>query len=497
MASLSTPQVSRKRSNKWLSPSFKVAGIFPKKNHLPRASVVQQIYDTAKERQHVVIGSSAATGKTSLLQLLEKRLDEEQGATVVRISMNRMYTNESFMGRLAEEGIALSKLKKVKNTWLLLDDAQNAYSRDFDPVWQFVIKEIGGAGVDDELFVVIAATYDLSIPESPADFRSLEHMDPNITEEEVRELFHMHAEVWEVTQWENFCMSLARISRFSEAKSYHIGVVMAGIRMLADIRKHPSREITEEGSIDALRKEAFAQFLDRCFRLPDDLPRQYKDRLLDVVITDGSDSVESNDPMLAPFLRAGLLTREGRFSCIAANWYYNRRCFPNRALTAPESLDHLIVQAVGLVSAKRLKDTLVDGFPKEATFHHLFNEAMSLLLPPQNVIIPELNTAVDDSNGKAVTGELDFYVHGTLKWAVELLRCGDKIGEHLGRFDLQNGKYRKVDMRDYIIVDCRGPKKRAGAPPSDSRCTLYFDQDFKHCLCQIRKEKPVQIELGN
>jgi len=64
----------------------------------------------------------AATGKTFLLQLLEKRLLEgEQGASVVRISMNRAYTVKSFMhheqaGR--RKGMELSKLKKVKNTWL-------------------------------------------------------------------------------------------------------------------------------------------------------------------------------------------------------------------------------------------------------------------------------------------------------------------------------------------------------------------------------------------
>jgi len=98
---------------------------------------------------------------------------------------------------------------------------------------------------------------------------------------------------------------------------------------------------------------------------------------------------------------------------------------------------------------------------------------MSQFLPIQNAIIPELNTFVEDASGRAVTGELDFYVKGTLKWAVELLRNGDKIGEHLGRFDLKNGKYRKVDMSDYVVVDCRGPKKGGGAQPSESRCTLF------------------------
>ena len=103
----------------------------------------------------------------------------------------------------------------------------------------------------------------------------------------------------EVSDWEVFCASLTRIGRFSGAKSYQIGVVVAGIRMLAHIRKHPSREFTEEGSTDALRKEEIGQFRDRCFRLPDDLPRHCRDRLLDMVITVGCDKVDGNDPILA------------------------------------------------------------------------------------------------------------------------------------------------------------------------------------------------------
>jgi ABC-type molybdenum transport system ATPase subunit/photorepair protein PhrA len=105
MASLSTRQVSRKRTDKSQSPSFKNDGISPKKNHLPRSQVVQEIHDKAKEKQHVVIGSSAATGKTSLLQLLEKRLVEEEGANVIRINLNSTMTVESLLEELAEQGM--------------------------------------------------------------------------------------------------------------------------------------------------------------------------------------------------------------------------------------------------------------------------------------------------------------------------------------------------------------------------------------------------------
>jgi hypothetical protein len=68
---------------------------------------------------------------------------------------------------------------------------------------------------------------------------------------------------------------------------------------------------------------------------------------------------------------------------------------------------------------------------------------------------------------------------------------------HLGRFDPNNGKYRKVDMSDYIVVDCRGPKIGNGVQPSASRCTLYFDQNFQRCLCQVRNEAPITIDLAN
>jgi hypothetical protein len=64
-----------------------------------------------------------------------------------------------------------------------------------------------------------------------------------------------------------------------------------------------------------------------------------------------------------------------------------------------------------------------------------------------------------------------------------------KVGKHLGPFDPVTGKYRTVEQLDYIVVDCRGPKKNGkGFDLSEGRCTLYFAEDFKHCVCQMRFE---------
>ena len=66
-------------------------GIFIEREHLPRRDVVQQVIELAQRRQHVVLGSPPATGKTSLLQLIKRQLrDSETAKKVLQIPLNQM-----------------------------------------------------------------------------------------------------------------------------------------------------------------------------------------------------------------------------------------------------------------------------------------------------------------------------------------------------------------------------------------------------------------------
>ena len=89
-------------------------------------------------------------------------------------------------------------------------------------------------------------------------------------------------------------------------------------------------------------------------------------------------------------------------------------------------------------------------------------------------------------------GELDFYINGSLQWCLELLRNGDKIGERLARFKPRTGKYRNVEAKDYLVVDCRPPKRGNGAQIAVDRCNLYFEENFTKCRVQMRT-KPEQL----
>ena len=199
-------------------------------------------------------------------------------------------------------------------------------------------------------------------------------------------------------------------------------------------------------------------------------------------------------PALVDLVRCGVLSSNGNFSCLAAQWrYFN--VFYHRPTNGPDSIEDLIVKAVESLSALRLHQSCDnDGrgrFPKEAAFQQLFNEALTMQLPPHVAVRPELNTFAKDSAGKVVTGELDFYIAGDLDWAIELLREGDKINEHVRRFDPKNGKYRSVGHKDHLVVDCRGPRTYSPVKAMHDRCTLYFSSDFKKVEIQMRNQSSI------
>lgn len=329
---------------------------------------------------------------------------------------------------------------------MLLDDVQRGYYAKYYAFWESVVKDIAGA---TGLFVVIATTYDLSTPESPACFKGLQHVDAFMNEDEADSLLQMHYENWGYENWEGFRSMQLKLSISLQSVTtkplFHIGVMMAGIRMLNDLRKQSDQPpLTEERALEELRGREFVAYLSRCFGLPTTLPEGFNDQLVDAVIGKKI-SVQPEDPVLGPFLRAGVLNKNGKFPNMAASWFYNEKCFPNRAGTTPANLDSLVKSVIPLLSTRRLCDTLDNGFPKEATFQHLFNEEMSKLLTLHNKIIPELNTKVDPTPGSNGTGELDFYINGNLKWCLELLRNGDKINNHLERFDPSTGRYRNAE----------------------------------------------------
>lgn len=491
----------------------KLDGIDTRKDHLPRRQALNDIYGAAKEHQVVVVGSPASTGKSSLLTLLRTQLEADKATVLEYRCRAPSYAEAERDLRRVGFPTLPADMRKLKNTWLLLDDAQEMYSEEYHRFWATVVKGVTTAGCEGEVFVVIAATYDLATPRSPVVFALLPHVDPNICETEAKQLIQMHLGHRGFGNWDKFSNTVLGLSVLpghaaaagdADDDKFHIGVIMAAVRLVEIIRKLPNTTVTEETMLSYLRGGKFFCQLDRCFMLGSDTvaTAKMKDQLLLALFQKEARNQDAplNASLIGPLIRSGVLTTGGRFSCKAALWYYNNHCFPGRATVAPKTLRELIIKAVGSMSAKKLRDAVQAEFPKEAAFQHLFNETLSVHLPVEHMVIPELNTrAVDleDPSAGPVTGELDFYVNGDLQWCIEVDRKGDQIGKHLGRFCGVNGKYREVKTNDYYVVDCRGPKVGGGVKlKKPHRCTLYFDVPaYKTCICEIEGHDDVIIEL--
>lgn len=483
-------------------------GIDLQREHLKRQNSVSDIITLTRRRKHVVLGSPPAMGKTALLQLVKKELRKDDSVKVLHRCLSSVVTVETVKNRLEKLGLKDEEDSSsnsgrdskdgggYREIWILLDDAQNWYGEEYWGFWQLIVKHLPVV-CSKKFYFVVAATYDLSTHSSPVQFATLEHYRQTaIQEEEVDQLFRMHITDIRLQNWELYLDSLKRLSKLGDDQ-YHIGVVLQGTCLLQDWNKHSGIVTKDEAAaLSRLRTGDFTIKLKRCYAVPENLPEAGRTRIVDTILMPNrTTESQENDELLAPYVRAGILGRDGDFSCLAAMWFYNSCCFPGRTWSVPASIDDLITLSVEKLSASRMRNSLQDDFPKEAAFQHFFNEAMSMNLTNTNFLIPELNTWATGENGEEISGELDFFINGQLQWCVELLRNGDKIGEHLARFEPRTGKYRNVQARDYLVVDCRPPKRGRGAQIAVDRCNLYFEDNFTKCRVQMRTKPEIIISL--
>ena len=80
-------------------------------------------------------------------------------------------------------------------------------------------------------------------------------------------------------------------------------------------------------------------------------------------------------------------------------------------------------------------------------------------------------------SGSSLVGRVDFRIKD-MKWVIECVRDGDKIDEHIERFQ-QGGRYHKWimsgEIKEYIILDFRTSK------PRKARSWLYLPSTFDEC----------------
>jgi len=501
-----SPKRPKKRNTRY----YEVDGLgdLEKRDFLPRASLVQKVLERTRETGLLIISSPPGTGKTSLLTLLKAKLKESKDIVTGIVLRPSNPQKEDFnlfdfvknkTGVSYEQESLADGLKSKSEIWILFDDAQRLYNQKFDAFWEDIVKNRGNERFGKtKIRVVVAATYYLeNKTDSPVAFeneRRINVADLLLQKTEAAELFDLRCKY---PEWGTFRDALYYLTN-GNAAAFTIGM---------NIIFEETESVDSKSSNDGLNERSFLQEkliqnnsylsrLGRCFPVKgfdEESHQVIMTTLVDAYSADMGENISKQIPILK-LRKAGILDEGGRFSSPAAARFYYNQVFPSAVdpdKKHPTSLDGLIEEATKKLSAHRLRHTASksDKCPKEAVFQHLFHEAIRSLLPLSYRIIPEYGTmAVID--GVPKTGELDFYIINGKKWALELLRDGQKISQHLNRIP---GNYQNVEANQWLMVDCRVEKEPQ--TKATNYCALVFSKDFKTAMCYMPGTEPKELKL--
>ncbi len=160
--------------------------------------------------------------------------------------------------------------------------------------------------------------------------------------------------------------------------------------------------------------------------------------------------------ILRALMRIPLLVDDGGYLAFATPMhrrFFHRLAFPSRlhALPADINIDQWLLLVLRTFQPHLLAD-VQSGF-KEGMLQHEFWRGASLCLPPTHRVAAEVSRVLKQGTPQ-IAGELDFWVNSTLEWAIELLRQGDRKGEHLERFE-RDGVNGPLRAKQWRVVDFR------------------------------------------
>jgi hypothetical protein len=482
-------------------------GINPNSPHFNRDEIMTKMFNWITgekgKNRFLLLNSPAASGKTSLLILFQHKYP----------SLNAIYISlkedSNPYNSLVTFGLDIKKRAcTYPQVIYMLDDAQHRY--DQPSFWDVLFKDVPlyfEAGVR----FIISATHLISTRDqsSPVHFRELETISRNellLSDEQSLALLNSRPPLGLQSYMRNYSQLKTHIVEHCNGL---IGALCRSVHFYADEFHHDVSTPTEVECLRAFYSKRLLDRMDRCFGTvdPSRLSLEAYDALLQCVLGARIRSIVTTDQSLsdicASFAKAGILKVDEQryyiFSSILAKRYFTHRYFPDRADAESDTLTlyELVTNAIRSMSAIALMKSTsnTDDFPKETTFQHFFALGLLRNTTADTAICSELSRSFATNTN--VTGEIDFFVNGDRMWGIELVRCGDKIGEHISRFSPQ-GKYAGLQSKDYVVLDFRKGITNVSLDPH--RVTASFPlvagrTCFENVVVKYGNDEPITLHL--
>ncbi|KUF86723.1 hypothetical protein AM587_10001003 [Phytophthora nicotianae] len=464
--------------------------------HLSRDVLVEKLYEAIIRTNFVLLSSPSGSGKTSLLTLFARKHPEISCAPIAFDNSTQDATT-----LLSTYGVNVCKkacdIPRGKLCVLMLDDCQRRYN-DLG-FWTCLIKG-STSWLPDHVRFIISATHFLETdaPASPVAFSSIQY---KLTRDD---FLVNDDEAYQCLNFENGLPPQLRFPTLVKVMIRECNGHIGSLRISIDAIYEHFRRVgarTEEELLAFYLSGTFVELMGRCFGSEHTTPATSNQQkfLSTCLFCDprcqplAQQLSRDEHECFTRLKKAGIVTEVGGyvwFSSPLAGRYYYKWLFPGRGYENPTSLHELIRKVIGSMSASALDRSVVrnDDFPNEAVFQHQFMSTLAQHTTSTCYICPELSRVFPTPPGQPSTridGKIDFYLNGSLRWGIELLVNGDKIGEHMSRF-AAGGKYAALGAKEYVIIDFRGNKRgiSTNVARKAERVTVFFKLgDFSTCRC--------------
>ncbi|KAI8805373.1 hypothetical protein BJ742DRAFT_821073 [Cladochytrium replicatum] len=463
---------------------------------LPRNAVVQSLIEKLDTFKVVGVLSPPASGKTSLVSLAIWALVHPEGARSSNAKIARVdcrffdgtQSPEMFiLGRVQQAYADIDSWPKLcgELDYLFLDDAQFLYNMtDTAATSSWIdafIKQHKTVRVAFFASFHMGAITDFA--SSPSYPKTITFRELQLTPVEQEDLFNRIVEHPRYKPHKGWFEEFYRLLR-AECNG-HVGMLR---KLSQDMLNHFIGLHKHHPTFDDAVEHYFAggfltnQSLGRFFRVPEDdgvltgdllqfkgstLNEQEK-TMLDHIIVNGYVEARTTAVLnqARRLIRLVVLNIDDhqhlKFATPIHERFFARLAYPCDLKNPPNDIDDWICMVLQTFEPRRLKQwesSNAQSFNKEGPIQHQFWRGASFCLAARDVLAAEVSkTLLPDGRTETHTkGELDFWINGGKRWAVELMVCGEGISTHLGKFGrfynvLKPREWRVIDFRPYTMA---------------------------------------------
>lgn len=471
--------------------------------YFPRPHLVRKMLSLLEISRFLVIAGPCGIGKTSLLQ----ELREEARRANYDCLYVRGTTEYSGFQLFASLGIDLvnQRFGASSGPVIIMFDDCHRWFNDTD-FWDALIKQTPIWLPSNVKFVFSATSMLNGTFDSFFDFRSL----PNMTRDELLLTRKEFDQFLASPMGLSANLMTATLKELLWNDSCGLFEVMQITLNQIQARFVHEKEPSEDAILAYYLSDNFIDGMARVFGNTHSAPvsSALKEFLIKCLVHEShmvpTGLGEEDAKRLATLKKTGLLvedyTNYPRFPSPLARRFYSRFLFSNRSQgnALPSSLASLVQDAIRHFSASRI-------WQSTPYFHMLLIEAITQLTPSVCNICLELSALFPDQEDKTHTGRIgkgqeDIYINnGAFRWGIEVLVQDRDPCAYVSRFK-PGGKYRCLNVTDYVVVDFRkGPAVTSSVRLDSKRITVFFtENDFSVASCVIgMNADPLELTLAS